>query len=83
MSALIALLHQLQGESGFAALVLLDVPICPPRNTPEDNMGIGYTLKSATHWENERASARSNSLVWRILVNPSDVRACSRVSNRA
>ena len=44
MSALIALLHQLQGESGFAALVLLDVPICPPRNTPEDNMGIGYTM---------------------------------------
>ena len=44
MSALIALLHQLQGESGFAALVLLDVPICPPRNTPEDNLEIGYTM---------------------------------------
>ncbi len=44
MSALIALLHQLQGESGFAALVLLDVPICPSRNTPEDNLEIGYTM---------------------------------------
>ncbi len=44
MSALVALLHQLRDKNGFAGLVLLDMPICPSGNTPEDNVEIGYTM---------------------------------------
>ena len=36
VSALAAVLHELQGEPGFSALVLFDLPICPPGGAPED-----------------------------------------------
>ena len=47
-AALVALLHQLENESGFAGLLLFETPVCPPSGAPEDNMEIGFALAERT-----------------------------------
>ena len=57
-SALVALLHQLEGENGFAALLLFETPVCPPGGAPEDNMEIGFALAERTRQRKVRFETR-------------------------
>ena len=63
ISALVALLHQLQaeeeGEGGFAALVLFDVPVCPPGRTVDDNVEIGAACRFASGYRGSTSAIRT------------------------
>ena len=67
ISALVALLHQLQAEEeeegGFAALVLLDVPVCPPGRTVDDNVEIGEAMAERARRRKIRFDSREDFVV--------------------
>ena len=67
ISALVALLHQLQAEEeeegGFAALVLLDVPVCPPGRTVDDNVEIGEAMAERARQRKIRFDSREDFVV--------------------
>ena len=58
VSALVALLHELREDAGFAALVLFDLPICPPAGAPEDlEVSLGR-VAARTRKRQERFASR-------------------------
>ena len=53
MSALTAF-HQVQRTGGFSALVLFDLPMCPPGGTVGDLVAIGRRIGAAVRWRSDR-----------------------------
>lgn len=45
LSSMVALHHAVRGGKGFSALVLFDLPVCPPGGFPEDMEGVGRRLR--------------------------------------
>ncbi len=60
VSALVGLLDELRGAAGFSALMLFDLPICPPGGGPEDLEAVLGRVASRTRKRQDRFESRED-----------------------
>ena len=58
VSALVGLWDELRGATGFSALVLFDLPICPPGGAPEDLEAVLGRVAARTRKRQDRFESR-------------------------
>lgn len=60
MSALTALVQSMKGKRrhGYSALVLFDLPVCPPGGDPKDMVTVGRRIGMAARWRQDRFETR-------------------------